>query len=40
MGNNDLWIAAHALVSELILVSNNVKEFSRVPHLKIDNWVG
>src|SRR5262245_7867573 len=33
IGNNDLWIAAHALASQLILVTNNVKEFSRVPSL-------
>ncbi len=38
IGNNDLWIAAHALATGLILVTNNVKEFSRVPHLKIENW--
>jgi len=38
IGNNDLWIAAHALAEGLILVTNNVKEFSRVPHLKIENW--
>lgn len=39
IGNNDLWIAAHALSAELILVTNNVKEFSRIPHLKIENWI-
>lgn len=39
IGNNDLWIAAHALSLELILVTNNVKEFSRITHLKIENWV-
>ncbi len=39
IGNNDLWIAAHALAARLILVTNNVKEFSRVPYLKIENWV-
>ncbi len=38
IGNNDLWIAAHALTLELVLITNNVKEFSRVPHLKIENW--
>src|SRR5450631_3861806 len=30
IGNNDLWIAAHALASGLILVTNNEKEFRRV----------
>jgi len=38
IGNNDLWIAAHALAAGFILVTNNVKEFSRVPDLKIENW--
>lgn len=38
IGNNDLWIAAHALATDLILVTNNVKEFARVPKLKIENW--
>ena len=36
---NDLWIAAHALVLELTLVTNNEKEFRRVRGLKIQNWV-
>lgn len=39
IGNNDLWIAAHALAADLILVTNNIKEFARVPKLKIENWV-
>ena len=39
IGNNDLWIAAHALANKLILVTNNVSEFERVPGLKIENWV-
>jgi len=38
-GNNDLWIAAHVLDLELILVTNNIKEFARVPRLKVENWV-
>ncbi|MDO9262840.1 MAG: type II toxin-antitoxin system VapC family toxin [Desulfosalsimonadaceae bacterium] len=38
IGNNDLWISAHALASGLILVTNNVREFSRVADLKIENW--
>ena len=40
IGNNDLWIAAHALSEELILVTNNIKEFAKVPDLKVENWVG
>jgi len=34
----DLWIAAHALASGLILVSNNLREFSRVTGLAAENW--
>lgn len=39
IGNNDLWIAAHALSEKLILVTNNEKEFRRVPNLSAENWV-
>jgi tRNA(fMet)-specific endonuclease VapC len=39
IGPNDLWIAAHALALDVILVTNNEKEFSRVPGLKIENWL-
>ena len=38
IGNNDLWIAAHALASGLILVTNNEREFKRVAALKVENW--
>jgi tRNA(fMet)-specific endonuclease VapC len=38
IGNNDLWIAAHALASGLILVTNNVREFARIDNLAIENW--
>jgi len=38
IGNNDLWIAAHAMATGLTLVTNNEKEFRRVPRLKIQNW--
>ena len=40
IGANDLWIAAHALSEDLILVSNNLREFQRVPELTVENWVG
>lgn len=40
IGNNDLWIASHALANKLILVTNNVAEFQRVPGLRVENWVG
>jgi len=39
IGANDLWIAAHACAEDLILVSNNIREFKRVPGLKLENWV-
>lgn len=38
IGNNDLWIAAHAKSAGLVLVTNNEREFRRVPGLKIENW--
>jgi len=38
IGNNDLWIAAHALASGLMLVTNNEKEFRRVHGLRVQNW--
>jgi tRNA(fMet)-specific endonuclease VapC len=38
IGGNDLWIAAHARVAGLTLVTNNTGEFSRVPGLKLQNW--
>ena len=38
IGNNDLWIAAHALASKLTLVTNNEREFRRVRGLKVQNW--
>jgi tRNA(fMet)-specific endonuclease VapC len=38
IGGNDLWIAAHALASGLVLVTNNEREFKRVPGLKFENW--
>ena len=39
IGPNDLLIAAHALALDLTLVTHNVEEFSRVPDLKIENWL-
>jgi tRNA(fMet)-specific endonuclease VapC len=38
IGNNDLWIAAHAMAAGMTLVTNNEKEFRRVRGLKIQNW--
>lgn len=39
IGPNDLWIAAHALALDAVLVTNNENEFSRVPGLKVENWM-
>jgi tRNA(fMet)-specific endonuclease VapC len=38
IGNNDLWIAAHAKAASITLVTNNLREFDRVPDLKVQNW--
>lgn len=38
IGNNDLWITAHAVVAGLTLVTNNESEFRRVRGLRIQNW--
>ena len=38
IGGNDLWIAAHAKASGLVLVTNDKREFQRVPGLKLENW--
>lgn len=39
IGPNDLLIAAHALAEELIVVTANLAEFSRVPNLAVENWL-
>ena len=39
IGNNDLWIVAHARAAGLTLVTNNEREFRRIQGLKIQNWV-
>jgi len=38
IGNNDLWIAAHARAAGLTLVTNNEREFRPVRGLKVENW--
>ena len=40
IGPLDTLVAAHALSLDLTLVTNNVREFGRVPGLSIENWVG
>jgi tRNA(fMet)-specific endonuclease VapC len=39
IGPLDMLIAAHALSLDLTIISNNIKEFSRIPNLKCENWV-
>jgi tRNA(fMet)-specific endonuclease VapC len=39
IGANDLWIAAHAMALDAVLVSDNEREFSRVAGLKLENWL-
>ena len=39
IGSLDTLIAAHALSLQITLVTNNVKEFNRVPNLKLENWI-
>jgi len=38
IGNNDLLIAAHSRSIDSVLVTNNTKEFSRVPDLTLEDW--
>jgi tRNA(fMet)-specific endonuclease VapC len=39
IGPNDLLIASQALALDLTLVTDNEREFSRVPDLRIENWL-
>lgn len=39
IGPNDLLIAAHARALDVVLVTDNVREFSRVPDLAVENWL-
>lgn len=38
IGAHDMLIAAHALAAGLVLVTDNVREFARVPRLSVENW--
>jgi tRNA(fMet)-specific endonuclease VapC len=38
-GPLDMLIAAHALSLDLTIISNNIKEFSRIQNLKCENWI-
>ena len=39
IGPNDTEIAGHAIAVGAILVTNNTREFERVPGLKLEDWV-
>ncbi len=38
IGGNDTMIAGHALAEACVLVTNNTREFARVPGLKLQDW--
>ncbi len=40
IGPNDTAIAGHAIAAGAILVTNNTREFERVPGLVLEDWVG
>lgn len=39
IGPNDMLIAAHALMLDCVVVTANVREFSRVHGLRVENWL-
>lgn len=39
IGPYDVQIAAQALAGDYMLIAHNVGEFSRVPNLKLEDWV-
>ncbi len=38
IGSNDLWIGAHARSVGATLVTSNVREFMRIPDLRVEEW--
>jgi tRNA(fMet)-specific endonuclease VapC len=38
IGNNDLWIGAHAKALDVTLATNNEREFKRIAGLSVENW--
>jgi tRNA(fMet)-specific endonuclease VapC len=39
IGSMDLMIATHALAEKAVLVTNNLREFQRIPDLPLENWM-
>lgn len=39
IGANDLWIAAQAIALDATVVTDNIREFSRVEGLIVENWL-
>lgn len=39
IGGNDMLIAAHAMALRYTLITDNEREFSRVPGLQVENWL-
>jgi tRNA(fMet)-specific endonuclease VapC len=39
IGPNDLWLSAQALSEGLTVVTGNTREFTRVPGLRVENWL-
>lgn len=40
IGSHDLFIAAHARSRDVTLVTHNLREFQRVPGLRVEDWLG
>ncbi|GAB4484114.1 MAG: type II toxin-antitoxin system VapC family toxin [Anaerolineales bacterium] len=39
IGAMDILIGAHALSLNIVLVTNNTREFQRIPNLKLEDWI-
>ena len=39
IGGNDMLIAAHALATECVIVTDNEREFARIDDLRVENWL-
>jgi len=39
IGSMDMLIGAHALSLGVVLVTNNIREFKRIPNLRVEDWL-